>query len=475
MTVTIPIERSALHSGNTEGLKGEYFATPDLSGQPVLVRVDPTLNFNWSRAIPVSGLQQDNYSVRWTGTLTPPAPGDYRLNLRAGIGFRGARDTVRLWLDGQMLYDNSKFQMPTFGPPPAAPAAQTPTNPTGAPTGAAPQTPANPAGPPAGFRRFVMPDTVFHFADTKPHDIRIEYRHHTAGAGIDLTWQPPAGVLQGEAVKVAQQADVVVAFLGLSPQLEGEEMPVSYEGFKGGDRTDIVLPRPQRDLLAALKATGKPVVLVLTSGSALAVDEQQANAILEAWYPGEEGGHAIAETLAGDNNPAGRLPVTFYASVDQLPPFEDYSMANRTYRYFTGRPWRGFGFGLSYSRFAYSGLKLPAQVASGDSVVVEVDVKNISKLPGDEVVELYLTQPKQSLTPIRTLGAFKRVHLNPGQTVHVSLPVSARTLGQVQATGERVIVPGEYKVAVGGTQPGESEGGVSGSFSVTGLEKTLPK
>jgi beta-glucosidase len=228
--------------------------------------------------------------------------------------------------------------------------------------------------------------------------------------------------------------------------------------------------------LAALEATGKPIALVLTSGSALAVDERQANAILQAWYPGEEGGTAIAETLAGDNNPAGRLPLTFYSSVDQLPPFEDYSMADRTYRYFTGEPWRGFGFGLSYSHFAYSGLTLPAQpIAAGDSVVVEVDVKNVSDRAGDEVVELYLTQPKQALTPIRTLAGFTRVHLEPGRSVHVALPVSARSLGQVQENGERVILPGEYQVFVGGTQPGESEGGVSGTFIVSGPVTTLPR
>jgi beta-glucosidase len=325
-------------------------------------------------------------------------------------------------------------------------------------------------------RRAFAPDTLVHFADTKPRAIRVEYLHHSAGAGIDLTWEPPPGALQAEAVAAAKQADAAVAFLGISPQLEGEEMPVDLPGFKGGDRTDITLPAPQRELLAALRATGKPVVLVLTSGSALAVDEQQANAIVQAWYPGEEGGTAIAETLAGDNNPAGRLPLTFYASVDQLPPFEDYSMANRTYRYFRGTPWRGFGFGLSYSTFAYSGLKLPAQpVAAGDSAVIEVDVQNVSGRAGDEVVEVYLTQPKQPLTPVRTLAAFARVHLEPGQTAHVALPVSARTMGQVDEKGARVVVPGEYRVFVGGTQPGESEGGVSGAFTVSGPVKTLPR
>ena len=433
----IPIPRSTLRSGTADGLKGEYFATPDLAGQPVLVRVDPSINFDWRRAVPVApGFQRNNWSVRWTGTFTPPAAGDYRLGARVGGGFRSQnRETVRLYLDGELVLDNSALQ----------------------------------------GRAASAPDTLVHFADTKPHDVRVEYLHFTAEAGIDLTWQPPAGMLQAEAVAAARQADVVVAFMGLSMQLEGEEMPVTVPGFQGGDRTDIRLPGPQRELLAALKATGKPVVLVLTSGSALAVDEQQANAIIQAWYAGEEGGTAIAETLAGDNNPAGRLPLTFYASVDQLPPFEAYSMKDRTYRYFTGKPWRGFGFGLSYSKFTYA-VKTPAQpVAAGDSVMINVDVKNVSERAGDEVVELYLVQPKQALTPIRTLAGFARLHLEPGQAAHVALPISVRTLGQVDEKGERVIVPGVYQVFVGGTQPGESDGVVTGTFTVSGPAKTLPR
>jgi beta-glucosidase len=260
-----------------------------------------------------------------------------------------------------------------------------------------------------------------------------------------------------------------VAFAGLSPNLEGEEMRVRLEGFSGGDRTDIRLPKAQRDLLDALYATGVPVVVVLTNGSALAVNEEQqkAAAVLEAWYPGAEGGTAIAETLAGDNNPAGRLPLTFYASLDQLPPFEDYAMKNRTYRYFSGKPLYGFGYGLSYSRFEYSNLKVPTgEVKGGEPVTVEVDVKNVSERAGDEVVELYLTQPKTALTPLRTLGAFNRVHIEPGKTEHVSLKLDPRTLGQVDEKGERVIVPGNYSVAVGSTQPGETPGGITGTFTV---------
>jgi beta-glucosidase len=432
----IPIAHTALRSNDADGLRGEYFDNPDFMGQPVLVRMDRTINFNWDKVIPAHGLKRNEWAVRWTGTLTPPAAGDYRLGARVAPCYACvSHESFRIYLDGTLILDNER------------------------------------AGD-GGMR----PDTVIHFADTRAHAIRLDYVHHTSGAGIDLTWQPPPAALRAEAVAAAREADVVIAVMGLSPQLEGEEMPVSLEGFEGGDRTEITLPGPQRELLAALKATGTPMVLVLTSGSPLAVDERQANAILQAWYPGEEGGTAIAETLAGDNNPAGRLPLTFYASVDQLPPFEDYSMANRTYRYFTGTPWRGFGFGMSYSEFEYSNLRLRAEpVAAGDSVVVEVDVANVSDRAGDEVVELYLTQPKEALTPIRKLAAFARVHLEPGQSMHVALPVSSRSLGQVMENGERVIVPGEYEVFVGGTQPGESAGGVSGSFVVSGPARTLPR
>ncbi len=190
---------------------------------------------------------------------------------------------------------------------------------------------------------------------------------------------------------------------------------------------------------------------------------------------GRGGGTAIAETLAGDNNPGGRLPLTFYSSVDQLPPFEDYSMADRTYRYFRGKPLYGFGYGLSYSRFGYSNLRLPSQsIRAGDAVTVAVDVTNLSQRAGDEVVELYLTQPRSALTPLRTLGGFKRIHIQPGQTAHVELSLTPRTLGQVNEKGERIIVPGAYEVALGGTQPGETTGGVTGTFTVAG-SMTLPR
>jgi beta-glucosidase len=430
----VPIARTALRTTDgKEGLSGEYFDNASMTGKPVMVRIDRTVNFNWDKVTPAAGLARDNFSVRWTGTLTPPAPGEYRLGGRVNVCYAcESHELLRLYVDGKLLVESGEDR---------------------------------------------HAEAAIRFDDTKPHAIRFEYAHYTSSAGVDLTWQPPAAALRAEAVAAAKQADVVVAFVGLSPQLEGEEMPVKLAGFAGGDRTDIALPKTQTDLLEELRTTGVPLVVVLTSGSALAVGDvhQYAGAILHAWYPGEEGGTAIAETLAGDNNPAGRLPLTFYSSVDQLPPFEDYSMANRTYRYFGGKPLYGFGYGLSYSRFGYSNLRLPPEpVEAGEAVSVAVDVKNLSQRAGDEVVELYLTQPRSALTPLRTLGGFKRIHIEPGQTAHVELQLTPRTLGQVNEKGERLIVPGSYQVAVGGAQPGETKDGVSGTFTVAG-SVTLPR
>jgi beta-glucosidase len=438
--LAMPIEHSALHpaSGSGEGLTGEYFNATDLSGTPVLTRTDRNINFNWDKVVPIDGLQRNNYSVRWTGTLTPPAAGDYKLGARVNYCYACENyEGFRLYLDGKLILES--------------------TGKTG--------------------ERGAVLDTAVHFDDTKPHPIKLEYLHGTGSAGIDLTWQAPASALRSEAVNAAKQSDVTIAFVGLSPSLEGEEMPVKLEGFSGGDRTAINLPAVQEELLQAVAATGKPLVVVLQNGSALAVNwaAEHAQAVLEAWYPGEEGGTAIAETLAGDNNPAGRLPLTFYSSLSQLPSFEEYSMKGRTYRYFDGKPLYGFGYGLSYSTFAYSNVKVPsASIKAGDPVTVEADVKNTSSLAGDEVVELYLTQPKAFETPLRVLAGFKRVHLDPGQSTHVGLTIDPRSLGQVDAKGNRIIVPGEYSVAVGGTQPGESASVQTGKFTITGTSE-LPK
>jgi beta-glucosidase len=262
-----------------------------------------------------------------------------------------------------------------------------------------------------------------------------------------------------EAVEAARQADVVIACLGLSQQMEGEEgqeegVEVGERSF--GDRTAIDLPGVQEMLLKELHATGKPVVLVLLNGSAVAVNWADANlpAIVEAWYPGQAAGIALAEVLFGDYNPGGRLPVTFYRSATDLPPFEDYRMEGRTYRYFRGQPLYAFGHGLSYTTFAYANLRLSAaRVKAGESVEVSVDVTNTGARAGDEVVQLYLTDVAGSTPrPVRNLAGFQRIHLQAGQTRAARFTVAADQMAMVNAADQWVVEPGEFVVAAGGNQ-----------------------
>ena len=280
-----------------------------------------------------------------------------------------------------------------------------------------------------------------------------------------------------EAVAAARDSDVVVAVVGITSQLEGEEMQVTEEGFKGGDRTSLDLPKPEQELLEAVAAVGKPMVVVLMNGSALGVNwaNEHANAILDAWYSGEEGGAAVAETLSGKNNPAGRLPLTFYKDVSQLPPFEDYSMKGRTYRYFEGTPLYPFGYGLSYSKFSYSGLSVPAaDVSAGSPVNAEVTVTNSGARAGDEVVQLYLSFPDKKGAPLRALRGFQRVRLEPGASQRVQFALKDRDLSMVTADGVPVIAEGEYSVSIGGGQPHTNSPSLTKTFKIKG-QVTLPE
>jgi beta-glucosidase len=284
-----------------------------------------------------------------------------------------------------------------------------------------------------------------------------------------------------DALAAARFADLVILVMGLSPRVEGEEMKINAEGFSGGDRTRLDLPAPQEDLIKKVAALGKPTVLVLTSGSALGVNWEDGNlpAILEAWYPGEEGGTALAEALAGDFSPGGRLPVTFYKSTDQLPSFDDYSMAKRTYRYFDGEPLYPFGYGLSYTSFEYRNATVDnASIAADGTVKVSVDVSNTGPMAGDEVVQLYLTHGGVAGAPLRALEGFERVHLASGQQQRVSFALSERKLSIVDPDGKRRIVPGRVDVWLGGGQPVTRMGllkttGTATQFTITG-EATLP-
>jgi beta-glucosidase len=309
--------------------------------------------------------------------------------------------------------------------------------------------------------------------------LRAEFR----GATIDyvpgtafLRKNQPASSA-AEAVAAAKDADVVIAVVGITSELEGEEMDVHEEGFKGGDRTTLDLPKPEQALLEAVAATGKPLVVVLTNGSALGVNwaQEHASAILEAWYPGEEGGAAVAETLSGRNNPGGRLPVTFYKDVSQLPPFEDYAMKGRTYRYFQGKPLYPFGYGLSYTTFSYSGLAGPTlPVKAGSPAAFDVTVTNNGLRPGDEVAQLYLEFPDVPGAPLQALRAFQRVHLEAGASKKLRFELQPRDMSMVTEAGEPIVAEGEYTVSVGGGQPHTGVPVLTRSFKVQG-KLSLPE
>jgi len=390
------------------GLKAEYFNNRDFKGEPAFTRIDKAINFNWWDGAPSKDFDDDNFGVRWTGEIVPPVTGRYALGAEGLNGFR-------VYLEDKLLVKfNSRHQ----------------------------------------------PEKTYQSIELeagKSYKIKVEFFERSGDAHIKLLWSVPGRDYEKEAVDMAKQADAVLMFMGLSPRLEGEEMEVKVEGFKGGDRLTLDLPAIQEKLLRTIHALGKPMVLVLLNGSALSVNWANENipAIVEAWYPGQAAGEAIADVIFGDYNPGGRLPVTFYHSVDQLPPFEDYAMKGRTYRYFEGEPLYPFGFGLSYSRFKYSNLSVPKTVQVGEDILVSVDVENAGKIAGDEVVGLYLTDIEASVPgPIRALKGFERIHLKPGEKKTVKFTLIPEQLSLIDNNFKRVVEPGVFEVAVGGKQSG---------------------
>ncbi|MFZ0817355.1 MAG: glycoside hydrolase family 3 C-terminal domain-containing protein [Candidatus Sulfotelmatobacter sp.] len=410
------------------GLTGEYFSNSDFEGTPQVTRVDKAIDlqrFHPERSSITAPPGLGDFSVRWTGFLTPDESGDYQ------IGNVGSMN--RLWLDDKLIVDDFLLHDPK------------PTKAT--------------------------------IRLEKGHRYSIKLEYGRGGTGLRLVWLRLVADPIPSAVAMAKDADIVVAVVGITSQLEGEEMKVDVPGFKGGDRTSLDLPKEEEDLLEAMKGTGKPLVVVLMNGSALSVNwaNEHADAILDAWYSGEEGGAAVAQTLAGVNNPAGRLPVTFYTGVDQLPDFEDYSMKNRTYRYFDGQPLYAFGYGLSYSKFEYSNLKLSnAKLKAGDSLSVDADVRNTSQTEGDEVVELYLSFPRSQVAPLRALRGFTRIHVGAGDTQHVHFMLDGRDLSEVDKKGDRIIASGAYRITVGGGQPGTAAPQAEAGFKIKG-KQILPE
>jgi len=428
---TVPADALTTPEGQP-GLTVQFSTGDGLQGKGTVLATRRMSNVDLqSGDIPQEASARYPLSVEWNGFLTANETGEYSL------GLRGRGDFAMVLIDGKplaMQYLDSEHSQAKAG--------------------------------------------HLHLEQGKKVSVKVRYRLSKAGpVEAQLIWSRYNPRPSSEAVTSAKNADVVVAVLGITSDLEGEEMPVNEDGFKGGDRTSIDLPKPEEELLEAVTATGKPVILVLANGSALAVNwaSQHVNAILESWYAGEEGGAAIAETLSGKNDPAGRLPVTFYTDVDQLPGFEDYSMQSRTYRYFRGKPLYPFGHGLSYTTFSYTNLTLPkAAISAGDPLSVEVTVTNTGKREGQEVAQLYLSFPSVPGAPLRALRGFKRVSLKPGESQRVRFELKERDLNMVSEAGEPIIAEGTYAVSIGGGQPNTGAPTVTGNFRVTGT-KTLPE
>ncbi len=415
------------------GLEAEYDAGRERHmgngpiSKPLVTRVETGVDLNAGNE--PTQVQGHGFFARWTGFLNPPETGDYRIGIRAN-GFGGVNingeDLARVFSTSGATENMS----------------------------------------------------LVHLEQGDKVAVTVTYGTMDGKEPIaQLVWEKVNNAPSPEAVEAAKNADVVIAAVGLTSQLEGEEMPVHEPGFLGGDRTSINLPEPEENLLHAVAATGKPLVVVLINGSALAVNwaNEHANAILEAWYPGEEGGTAIAETLSGKNDPAGRLPVTFYSSVDQLPNFEDYSMKNRTYRYFTGKPLYPFGYGLSYTTFRYSDLTLPREsIAAGDPLQAEATVTNTGHVAGDEVVQLYLNFPDVAGVPRVALRGLRRIHMEPGASEKVSFELKRRDLSMVTEDGNPIVADGDYTVSIGGGQPNTGAPVVTGHFHIDG-QMMLPQ
>jgi beta-glucosidase len=429
-----PVPAALLSTGGNPGAKATYLkqnvvtiADEKTSAVPLSTRIEPGIDLG-AQPLPAEAAAAQPLAVRWEATLTPQETGDYNLGIETD-GF------FRLFLDGKRV-TNANY--------------------------------------PHGI------ETVtgrVHLEKGKPYQVLVEYGRTTSTAPhLRLVWAKIDRNVDPAAATTARNADVVVAVVGITSELEGEEMQVNEPGFKGGDRTSLDLPKPEQDLLEAVIGAGKPTVVVLTNGSALGVNwaKEHANAILEAWYPGEEGGTAVAQTLSGRNNPAGRLPVTFYTGIDQLPPFADYAMKGRTYRYFEGTPLYPFGYGLSYTKFSYGGLSVPATVTAGSPLVAEVTVTNTGSKAGDEVAQLYLSFPKIAGAPLKTMRGFQRVHLAAGESQKLRFELKPRDMSIVTEAGEPIVAEGAYSVSVGGGQPGTGAPDVTGTFSVKGT-LTLPE
>jgi beta-glucosidase len=397
------------------GTFGEAVAKMTYADKPVVTRVEADVA---ARSLDLASVS-DHHRVVWTGFLVPPESGTYRLGL---TGFNG-----ELKVDGKPFADLRK----------------------------------------AGWGSLPTLKTL-RLEKGRRYPIEVVSESHVL-SGVSLVWKRIAADPAAELKAAAAKADVLVAVVGLTSDLEAEEAPVEIPGFKGGDKTTLDLPADQQALLEQARALGKPLIVVAMNGSPLNFSwaKDNASALLEAWYPGQSGGLAIANVLTGKTNPAGRLPLTFYRSTNDLPPFDDYAMTGRTYRYFTGQPVYPFGYGLSYTRFDYGPLKVePAVNGAAQGVHVSTTIRNTGTRPGDEVAQLYLGFPEVPGAPRLALRGFQRIALKPGESRDVTFALSPRDLSSVDLDGERRVSAGRYRVSVGSGQPDTGVASRSAEFAV---------
>lgn len=388
------------------GLTAAYYTSEEGNGTPALQQTDKNVDFYWINTLPAKGFDRENFSARWTGYLKAPVSGTYNIGLNA-------YNECNLYINDQLLTRVSNTHEPT-----------------------------------EAYKGIELKaGEMYH--------LRIEYRSSKSAPLVQLKWQRPDEELEPAAITACRQADAVVMCMGLSPQLEGEEMDLAVDGFYKGDRTKLKLPDVQSQLIKKIQALGKPVILVLVNGSAVAVNWEQDNipAIAEAWYGGQEAGNAIADVLTGKYNPSGRLPVTFYTSEEQLPAFDNYDMQGRTYRYFQKKPLYEFGYGLSYTTFAYSQLTVKDAYVTGEKVTVTALIKNAGARDGEEVVQLYLSNPDPLKNKERySLQAFQRIALKRGETKTVTFSIEPEAFAVVN-NDQRLVKPGTFTVYVAGKQP----------------------
>jgi len=395
-------------SNGKKGFQAEYYNNKDLNGTPSITKIENSIDHSWQESAKVSGdILAKDFSARWTTDFKPASSGDITFEMEGD-------DAYRLNINGKTVINAWTRRTP-------------------------------------GARTYTLK------ADKdSAYALVVEYYQTDGRASVKLR---TGNIVKSDFNALANRvkdADAIIFVGGITPQLEGEEMRVNQPGFLGGDRTSILLPAVQTELLKALKATGKPVVFVMMTGSAIAIPWESENipAIVNAWYGGEDAGTALANVLFGDYNPAGRLPVTFYKSDNDLPSFEDYSMNNRTYRYFKGNPLYGFGYGLSYTTFKYDQLKIPATVMAGKKITVSTRITNTGKMDGEEVAQLYVSHPGLTInTAIRALKGFKRLFLKAGESKMVSFELEPEDLSVVDDSGNLISASGKIIISVGGSQP----------------------